>query len=261
MKKISEEYQRYQQSQLMRELASSAHREEYRGQTSSATYSEIKSKLQEMHLCSESRILDAGCGNGAFSIPIAYEFPFLVDGIDIGGELTKEATHLASQANLSSKCHFFAGDFSDSSVYPSHIYDAIICIGSLYWGQDLPNILKIWRSVTHSGSQLLIFLNMEYTPLTLTEKEAIGGTQFLSALTVQNELSKHKWALSEWSDATNLYIVWLQRWCHRMEELSIDISLEMGEDKATQLSNRFKTYLLLAQKQAVRRIILRATHV
>ncbi|MBA3602919.1 MAG: class I SAM-dependent methyltransferase [Parachlamydiaceae bacterium] len=201
--KITEEYQRYNLSQLMGDLASSAHREEYRGQTSSATYSEIKSRLQAMHLSSGSRILDAGCGNGAFSIPIANEFPIFVDGIDIGAELTKKATNLACEANLSSKCQFYAGDFSDVSVYLANIFDAIICIGSLYWGHALSKILKTWQSVTRPGSQLLLFLNMEYIPLTINEKEAIGGTQFLSALTVQHGLTRHRWALCEWSDATN----------------------------------------------------------
>ena len=46
-----------------------------------------------------------------------------------------------------------------------------------------------------------------------------------------------------------------------MEELSPNLSLEMGKDEASQLIRRFTTYLTLAQSRAVRRIILRAEHV
>ncbi|MEK7340172.1 MAG: class I SAM-dependent methyltransferase, partial [Verrucomicrobiota bacterium] len=255
------EYQNYQYSQLMKELASSAHREEYRGQTSSAIYSEISTRIKMMSLPPGSRILDAGCGIGAFSLPLAAEFSFFVDGIDLGEELTKRAAKLAFEATLAAKCRFFTGDFANLSTYPTDLFDAVICVGSLYWGQSLSTILDIWHRITRPGAQLLIFLNLEYTPLNSDEKEAIGETQFFSSLMVEYELSQHRWALCEWSDATTSYIEWLQRWCHKMEELSLNLSIEMGKDKAFQLIRRFTTYLTLAQKQAVRRIILRAEHV
>lgn len=261
MTKIAAEYQNYQRSQLMKELAAAAHDQEYRGQTSSAIYPEIQARIKMMSLSPGSRILDAGCGNGAFSLPLAREFPLFVDGIDLGEELTKEAIKLALEANLSGKCRFFTGDFGSFSTYPADTFDAIICIGSLYWGQPLPIILDIWHRITRPGGQLLLFLNLAYTSLNADEKKAIGETQFLSSLTVQLELSQHGWALCEWSDATASYIEWLQRWCHKMEELSPNLSLEMGKDEASQLIRRFTTYLTLAQKQAVRRIILRAEHV
>jgi cyclopropane fatty-acyl-phospholipid synthase-like methyltransferase len=261
MTKIAAEYQSYQRSQLMKALAAAAHGQEYRGQTSSAIYSEIQVRIKMMSLLPSSRVLDAGCGNGAFSLPLAEEFSFFVDGIDLGEELVKEATQLALGANQAGKCRFFTGDFANFSTYPTDTFDAIICIGSLYWGQSLSTILDIWHRITRPGSQLLLFLNLAYTSLNSDEKKAIGETQFFSSLTVQHELSQRGWALSEWSDATGSYIEWLQRWCHKMEELSPNLYLEMGQDRASQLIHRFTTYLTLAESQAVRRIILRAEHV
>jgi ubiquinone/menaquinone biosynthesis C-methylase UbiE len=261
MTKVAAEYQNYQRSQLMKELAAAAHDQEYRGQTSSAIYPEIQARIKLMSLPPNSRILDAGCGNGAFSLPLASEFPFFVDGIDLGEELIKEATKSALESNLSTKCRFFTGDFTSVSTYPADTFDAIICIGSLYWGQPLSTILDIWHRLTRPAGQLLLFLNLACTSLNTDEKEAIGETQFLSSLTVQHELSQHGWALCEWSDTTTSYIEWLQRWCHKMEELSPNLSLEMGKDGASQLIRRFTTYLTLAQNRAVRRIILRAEHV
>lgn len=261
MTKIAAEYQNYQRSQLMKELAAAAHNQEYRGQTSSAIYPEIQARIKMMSLPPGSRILDAGCGNGAFSLPLAREFGLFVDGIDLGDELTKEATKLALDANLSEKCRFFTGDFANFSTYPADTFDAIMCIGSLYWNQPLSTILDIWHRITQPCGQLILFLNLAYASLNADEKEAIGETQFLSPLTIQHELPQHRWAICEWSDATASYIEWLQRWCHKMEELSPNLCLEMGEDGASQLIRRFTTYLTLAQSQAVRRIVLRAEHV
>ncbi len=261
MTKIGVEYQNYQKSQLMKKLAASAHCGEYRGQTSSAIYPEIASRIKGMSLSPSSRILDAGCGNGAFSRPLAKEFSCFVEGIDLGKELIEEAKELASKENLTERCHFFTGDFADFSVYPKNIFDVVICIGSLYWGHSLPVIFDIWRRVTRPHSQLFLFLNLAYTSLNSEEREAIGETQFIPALTVEYELSQHGWALSEWQDASVSYIQWLERWCHKMEELSPYLSLEMGNDNASQLIRRFTTYLSLANNQVVRRIILRAEHV
>src|SRR5665647_985109 len=206
MTKIIAEYQGYQRSRLMKELAVAAHRKEYRGQTSSATYPEVEARIKMMSLSPDSRILDAGCGNGAFGLQLAAEFPFFIDGIDLSEELIKEAIKLASQENLSDRCRFSVRDFTNFSTYPTDIFNAVICIGSLYWGQPLSTILDIWRRATHSGGQLLLFLNLEYTSLNSDEKEAIGETQFLSALTVEYELSQHGWALCEWTNATASYI-------------------------------------------------------
>lgn len=258
MTKIAVEYQHYQRSQLMKELAAAAHGDQYVGQTSSAVYPEIRERVKMMSLPQGSRILDAGCGNGAFSIPLASEFPFFVDGVDLGEELTIEATRIASKAMLSSKCRFFTQDFAKFSLPPSDIYDAVICVGSLYWGQPLSSILDVWHRITRPGGELLLFLNLAYTPLNQEEKEALGETQFFSPLTVKEELAKNGWELSEWSDGTDTYIQWLKRWCQKMEDLSSNLVHEMGEDKASRLIGRFTTYLKLAEKRAVCRIIVRA---
>src|SRR5579872_4258038 len=126
MTKIAAEYQSYQRSQLIKELAAAAHGQEYRGQTSSAAYPEIQTRIKKMSLPPGSRILDAGCGNGVFTFPLANEFPVFVDGIDLAEELIKEAKKLALETNLSKQCRFFSGDFANFSIYPSDIFDAVL---------------------------------------------------------------------------------------------------------------------------------------
>ncbi len=260
MTKIAVEYQNYQQSQLMNQLAAYAHEGEYRGQTSSATYSEIRSRIEAMDLLPGSHILDAGCGNGSFSLPLASHFPYFIKGIDLGERLIDTANKLALEADLGERAQFFTGDFANPLLY-TELFNAVLCIGSLYWGQPLAIILDIWHRTTRPGGQLLLFSNLAYGTLSADEQEAIGETRFFPALTVAHELSQHGWALCEWSDATATYIAWLQRFCDKMEALSAELHLEMGTDRASKLIRRFTTYLTLAKKQAVRRIILRAEHV
>ena len=261
MTKVAAEYERYQASSIMKRLAAIAHGENYREQTSSATYDEIACRVKKMSLTSESLVLDAGCGNGAFSLPLVESFPLQVEGIDLSQTLIEEAAVKAAKANLTSKCRFSVGDFTTLPNYSNASFDLVICIGSLYWGQSLATTLATWHRITRSNSWLLLFLNLLYKPLDSNERSAVGATQFVPALSIAEELAKSGWAISEWSDGTDQYITWLQRWCSAMGEMTDDIIAEMGEETASQLIRRFMTYYSLAQRSAVRRIILRAEHV
>lgn len=260
MNGVAKEYQTYQKSDLMKILAAYAHGNNYLGQTSSATFFEIISRMQDT-LTEKSIILDAGCGNGLLSVAIAKELSCTLHGIDLSDELITEATKACSMYQMPPSCKFTVGDFSDLSGIENGFYDAITCIGSLYWGQSLPKVLAEWHRVTKINSQLLIFANLQYSSLTSEETSAIGTTQFIPACTMARELSQCGFAISEWTDATNTYIDWLDRWCRKMHELENELATELGNPQAQQLFRRFSTYLTLATKQSVRRIILKAEHV
>lgn len=260
MTKVASEYERYQASSIMKRLAAIAHGENYREQTSSATYDEIACRVKKMSLSPESRVLDAGCGNGSFSLPLSENFSFQVEGVDLSQTLIEEAAAKAAKANLTSKCRFSVGDFTSFPNYSNASFDLVMCVGSLYWGQSLAITLATWHRITRSNGWLLLFLNLLYKPLNSNEKSAIGATQFVPALSLAEELAKSGWAISEWSDGTDQYITWLQRWCSAMEEVADNIVAEMGEEAASQLMRRFMTYYSLAQRSAVRRIIIRAEH-
>lgn len=260
MTKITSEYERYQTSNVMKKLAKCAHGENYREQTSSATYDEIVYQIKMMNLSPENRILDAGCGNGAFSIPLAENYSFNVEGIDLSHELIKEASIKANRANLMTKCHFTVGDFTMHSSFPVEKFELIMCIGSLYWGQSLSNTFATWNKTISNNGWMLLFLNLLYKPLSSIEKTDIGSTQFIPAIYLEEELIKSSWVVSEWSDGTRQYIEWLERWCEAMEKLYDDIVSEMGEQAALKMKLRFTTYYNLAQRLAVKRIIVRAKH-
>lgn len=256
MTKIASEYARYQTSLVMKELALAAHGEHYQGQTSSASYAEISKYIRSMSLPKNARVLDAGCGNGTFSLSIAKEFSFFMKGIDLSFDLIQEASYRSQEMKLENICEFQVKDFVDLSNERKSYFDAIISIGSLYWGQSLFTTLSSWRHVCHKGSNLLIFANLLYNPLTQKEKAAINETYFIPAILIQSELAKNHWEIVEWHDATVNYSMWLDRWCEKMEERYKALQSEMGENNAYQLYKRFNTYKILAEKKTVKRIII-----
>lgn len=262
MTNVASEYQNYQRSTLMKQLAAFAHGDDYIGQTSSATYSEVKAQINEMRLLpNKSYILDAGCGNGAFALSMASDLSFRVNGVDLGEALIKEAKKNAHDRNLSHLCEFSCTDFMNLPRHLEGAFDAVLCIGSLYWGQSLERTLETWYRITCSQGELLLFLNLAYGSLTLSEKEAVGATQFVSALSLEEGLARNGWSIIEWSDETAIYIKWLERWCFAMEEMKPLLFSEMGSKGAECLIRRFKMYLTLAKRHTVRRIILRGEHV
>jgi ubiquinone/menaquinone biosynthesis C-methylase UbiE len=256
MTKVSSEYERYQASSIMKKLAALAHGENYCGQTSSATYSEIEIQIQKMVLPSKSRILDAGCGSGAFTLSFSSKSPFYFEGVDLSEQLIQEATAKAAAMRLT-HCSFSVADFTTLSNYSDSSFDLILCIGSLYWGQPLDTTLATWRRITTSSGQLLLFLNLLYQPLSKEEEKALGATQFIPAFSLEKELVNEGWVISEWIDQTDTYQKWLKRWCAAMQDMSSEIQVEMGQEAAFQLIDRFTTYHRLAKTGSVRRIILR----
>lgn len=261
MTTIPTEYAQYQRLNIMQDLAKAAHGKYFLGQTSSATYPEIASRISSMHLSPKDRILDAGCGNGAFALKLAKESPYFIEGVDLSDDLIAAAKDGAEKAGLLEKCHFSTQDFSDLSGYTDALFRCIICIGSLYWGQPLIQTFNTWHRITSPGAELLLFLNMHYDQFSFEEQSAIGNTQFIPESLIREELIKQGWVITEWFDGTPLYIQWLKRWCSAMNKAGQDLIMDMGREHASQLSNRFNTYLKLAERKAVRRIIVKAQHV
>lgn len=257
---VATEYTRYQRSSLMKSLAAKAHGDAYVGQTSSATYNEIARQVHALALPSGSHVLDAGCGNGCFSHKLALDFPLRITGVDISEDLVAEASRLAVINGIDSCCEFAVEDFTKLTKHQSPTFNLILCVGSLYWGQDVQMTLKTWSRLIKPQGHLLLYLNLCYEKLTKEEEEAIGNTKFIHEQILQDELLSSGWKVCEWTDETNVYIEWLKRWCEGMQEMESALKLEMGHENAFQLVRRFTTYLSLAKKGKVKRIVLKAQH-
>lgn len=260
MKTVPEEYKFYTNSKLMKQIAKLAHQKnEYVGQTSSLALSSLFKILNETSTNHMSKILDLGCGNGAFSIEIAKNFKCFVKGIDFSYDLITEAKMKANDQKLSDFCKFSVENLSELKETENSYFDILICIGSLYWGIDIDKALKSWsrKLKENQNSRLIIFSNLQYIELNNNEKEKIENTSFLSFNMFERILNKNGFTFEECIDSTAQYIRWLSRWCQAMKSLRSEIIQEMGELRAMKMQNRFQMYLKLAKQKKVKRMILK----
>ncbi len=95
---ISSDYKQYERSSVMKQLAQYTHENAYIGQTSSATFKEVCELIDEIKLPKAAHLLDAGCGNGAFTFLIAQHYGFSLRGVDISSEVIHVAQKRAQLA-------------------------------------------------------------------------------------------------------------------------------------------------------------------
>jgi cyclopropane fatty-acyl-phospholipid synthase-like methyltransferase len=252
--KVSEEYKRYESSSVMKQIAQEAHGKHYCGQTSSATFDEICRILNEQLVNHTHKFLDAGCGNGCFSLKIAEKYRASVEGIDLSQDVINVAISHSTSQKLNQLCTFHVGDFTE--IHGDERYTSILSVGSLYWSQDLCKTLHTWSRLLVENGSLIIFSNLENEGLSVEEQQLIGQTKFIRIDDMFKIAQQAGFVQEANYDETDIYCAWLKRWCNSMSQHLQEIIAEMGEDKAMQLVRRFKTYLKLANSKKVLRMIL-----
>ena len=247
---IAEEYKQYARSQVMDSLGRAAHGSDYCGQTSSATFHEISQRIALWHLPREALLLDAGCGNGCFLLPLQKHFAIKAIGIDLSQDLIEKA----KEKDIHSHCQFIQGDYAN---LPSEIpqLDAIICIGSMYWNQSLETTLHCWSERLKEGGKCLIFLNVSISPLTDEEQKRAGGTQFFIEKNLLEKIGHHL-EITELLEENATYIAWLQKWCAGMDLYEEDLVREFGEEFSKNMKIRFEAYLEFAKSGKTKRLII-----
>jgi len=203
--------------------------------------------------------LDLGCGNGSITLALARKYNCRVTGVDVSEKLISLANEQAIKLNLGHQAHFIASDFTTLLEVPPRQFDFLLSIGSLYWCANLGQLLSVWRDRLKTGGTLIIFLNMQYSPLSKQEGQAIDGTTFIEAEEMLKELESANFRILNPTDNTPTYIEWLNRWCGSMEQLNFRIHQELGEERANKIITRFRTYLDLARNDKVKRIIVAAS--
>jgi phosphoethanolamine N-methyltransferase len=256
---LAKEYFTYHKSDVVTSLAKLAHGTDYCGQSSSATFSEIKEQLDFYNINHASKLLDLGCGDGSLSLKIAENYNCHVSGVDISERLIVSARDKADKLNLIDNTMFSTSDFSKLLDVSSMKFDVLLSIGSLYWCANLEKILKLWKDKLEETGKLIIFLNMKYIELTNDEVRSVEGTSFIDEKDMFQILNDIGFGILKISDNTATYVEWLNRWISGMEMLSSEMCEELGKEKAEKISSRFKTYLKLALSGKVKRIILVAS--
>jgi SAM-dependent methyltransferase len=241
---IAREYADYAACSVMQDLARAAHGDDYLGQSSSASPGDLLRIVDRLNLCPNEHILDLGCGSGSFSRLLARSRKLRVTGIDLAEDLIVTARKIAAVDEKLAELAFRCGDFCRDPL-ADELADALVCVGSLYWGVEIDDALSHWNSWLRPRARLAILLNVQVAPMPPSTTRWLGDTRFLENDLLLASLARHGWEPSI-EDGNARYIVWLQRWCAAMKT-SIDRLVEaFGNTKANALMARFHTYLDLA---------------
>jgi S-adenosylmethionine-dependent methyltransferase len=109
------------------------------------------------------RILDAGGGSGADSIPLAQE-GHSVDLLDYSPEMLKVARENAECGKLHSTIRFHAGDVMQlKRIFPQPQFDVVLCHNVLQFVADVPMLLSTLSAVLLPGGILSLISPNRYS--------------------------------------------------------------------------------------------------
>jgi len=111
--------------------------------------------LQSAGLTAESRVLEVGCGTGAFLTSLASINPAMYTGVDIQLDLVETARRNNTDLLLSCADGF-------ALPFPDGYFDAVVCHYFLLWVQDVPGMLKEMMRVTRPGGTLGALAEPDY---------------------------------------------------------------------------------------------------
>ncbi len=256
---VASQYARYQKDSLTYPLAVAALGEDYIGQTSSATWPQVKAKVTKLKLPPESKVLDLGCGTGPFACKLAEEFPISVVGIDFSEDLIALANKVAlTNKTIQGRVTFHCEDFSKLESVNDDQFQLALSVGSLYWNDDIEHIIQLWSRKIAASGHLIIFANMQCNDFDAKEKQLIDNTKFVKHDLLTQYLNSAGFTVVETENGTATYIEWLTRWCGAMDTHRKAMEHKMGTDQFGKFADRFQIYLQLARADKVRRLVITA---
>jgi S-adenosylmethionine-dependent methyltransferase len=109
------------------------------------------------------RILDAGGGSGADSIPLAHE-GHSVDLADYSEEMLKTAKANAEREGLADRIRLHAGDVMQlERIFPESQFDVVLCHNVLQFVADVPKLLSMLSKVILPGGILSLISPNRYS--------------------------------------------------------------------------------------------------
>ena len=247
---IAKAYKKYGQSEVMSQIAKVAHGVHYCQQTSSATLDEIMTQVKKWPQSADGALLDAGCGNGCFSIPLSIALNKKMWGIDLAPDLIE----IAQQKSRSELAHFRVGDYGSLSSEIQNL-SGIMCIGSMYWNLNLDATFKCWHERLNEEGRLLIFINACSTPLSEEQIKRAGETSFFLEGDFLKHLSAH-FTLTQVEEKNATYCLWLEKWLEGMSLYRDELVSDFGEKKADAMQTRFEAYLEFAKSGKTKRLVI-----
>ncbi|MCX8022721.1 MAG: methyltransferase domain-containing protein [Syntrophorhabdaceae bacterium] len=116
----------------------------------------IRKRIKDVFNEKKINILDAGCGQGRLSIPLAKDGN-KITGVDFTREALKKAKEYASENNLD--IEFILGDIGkDINKTINSKFDCVICTEVLYMIKDYKKVIDDLIKILHPGG--LIFISI-----------------------------------------------------------------------------------------------------
>lgn len=137
---------------------------------------------ENLDLPKGSRVLDAGCGEGATAEFLAEKYSFKVEGVDLLDFNIQKAKRRAESSDVD--LNFHVGDYSKLE-YPDNYFDGIYTLETLVHSPDYKKTLQEFRRVLKKNGKLVLF---EYS---MPDKKEMSKREAWAFATVSEGSAMH----------------------------------------------------------------------
>ena len=133
-----------------------------------STRSDLTHIKQSFHLEPGGRILDLACGEGGNGLVIARDLQAELDGMDLSETAIARANQRIAEFRMTGRTRFVAGD-ARSLPFDDHIFDASMCVDSLYMIPDKQAVLGEVKRVTKPERPFVILTWEMHRPFAVSD--------------------------------------------------------------------------------------------
>jgi SAM-dependent methyltransferase len=143
-------------SEVYRQVRLATYGNDY-GQTSWVTSEESAEIPQWLQLTSNSKVLEIGCGSGAYALHLAKSIGCEIVGLDLNALGIQNANHLARESGLSDKLRFEVCDVSQPLPMAGESFDAVFANDVLCHIPGRPALIREIYRILKTGSGRILF--------------------------------------------------------------------------------------------------------
>jgi len=151
----------------------------------------VLSMVDKLRLPALSRVLEAGCGAGPITVPLAGR-GFKVNAVDTVEAMLELARHAIDEAGLSANVETSVDDICELS-FPSQHFDLVIAVGVFAWLENPEKGMLEMLRVTRPGGHII-----------LTATNNWGLNQFFDPLCFPG-LRPMRWQIAEMLEKLNIW--------------------------------------------------------